>query len=191
MSVIYGVGVPSKIRRAGTEYVDMQSGIRYNQNTVPKGNNWTLIDDGTSSSSSVATGFPGVLYYITKEFNHNDLLSATPILIGQIPTDESGGFFISSVSLLYSGTSINAASSIISVWDSVNQETEIARFISENVFTSHDPLDLKTGAIMSLSYNLTTSGNMNLYLGYYSGSPAPSGGDDTSWAKIIITYLAF
>jgi len=192
MSVIYGVGTPSKIRRAGTEYIDTQTGIRYNQNDIPSGNNWTRMDDSSSSSGSVATGFPGVLYYISKEFSHADLLAATtPILIGQIPTDENGGFLISSVSLLYSGTSMSASSSLVSVYNSTDEE--IAFFIGSNVFISNNPLDLKSATLVNPAYNLTTSGNMDLYFGYYISqfNPAPTGGDSTSWAKIIITYSAF
>lgn len=187
MKKIFGVGIPQKIKPAGTEYIDTRTGIRYNQNFFPSGNSWTRMDDSSPSSSS-SDGFSGVLYYITKELNQTDILSsyATPVLIGNIPTDDNGAVLIQSVSLIYSGTSIN--SNLSSAVGLVNSQDEIiAYFIPYMVFNSTSPLDMKTGSLSGKIKQNLNSGGINLYLKCFS--QPPTGGDNTSYAKIFITYL--
>lgn len=53
MKEILQPGPPSKIRKAGAIYTDTKTGKSYKQNKVPRGNEWSSIDDsGLSSSSS-------------------------------------------------------------------------------------------------------------------------------------------
>lgn len=196
MKIIYGIGAPNKIRRSGTEYIDKQTGKRYNQNTYPQGNSWTPIDDDSTDDGGGGTnGVPGVLYYISKELTFSDITTAnatsTPILLGEIPSNSDGLFRLCDISILYSGTSINTTSAIIRV------VTSTGAFITEfltNVFTSNSPIDLKSsyfrsanGGSPAIESGLTDV-NTELYLQIAN---TISGGDSSSWAKVYITYLAF
>jgi len=57
---IKGVGLPGKMRAAGTIYEDGQTGILYVQNQSPFGSNWTPLDtnylDDSTGGSSTFTG---------------------------------------------------------------------------------------------------------------------------------------
>lgn len=60
-SKIKGVGIPGKLRAAGTIYEDSRSGILYVQNQSPFGSNWTpldanYLDDSLGGSGSMFTG---------------------------------------------------------------------------------------------------------------------------------------
>lgn len=59
--MITGIGAPSKIKPCGQQYMDLQSGLKYNQSKCPSGNIWNLIDTNSSNDNSTPPSTPSNL----------------------------------------------------------------------------------------------------------------------------------
>lgn len=82
--MIYGIGIPSKLRPAGTLYTDRRTGTIYVQNASPSGNAWSILDNNIADD---AIGGPGSV------FTGGTVVGATNFL----STISSGGTNISSI----------------------------------------------------------------------------------------------
>ncbi len=121
MKPIYGQGVPSKIKKAGSEYLDIQTGKRYMQTQLPFGSSWSLIGSATSSDSSYTPNnniIPPQLLSAQTEiktaiFNidYNDILNNINefnefLVFGDINPTEDGFIQIININGDYTGTTI-------------------------------------------------------------------------------------
>lgn len=192
---IFGPGIPSKIKPAGTEYVDTKSGIRYNQNKAPQGNQWTPMDDDVSNDSGGGLiSYPsGVLYYIEKELNQTELLGLnqndTPILLGSVPSNtEYLTYHLTDVFFLFSGTTVTSSGRIDIVSDDYNTLLFIA---AKSIFTSDfvSTINIKNSdRLNQAQLKILSTNPTNIYI---QSTGTMGGGSSDSWAKIVVLFTCY
>lgn len=90
MNGINGIGIPSKIKSCGQQYVDTKTGKKYKQIDCPQGNNWipTDIDSSNDSVGNISVERPNGdlgnnIYSEVVPVSYNDLvlIHSTPYLV--------------------------------------------------------------------------------------------------------------
>lgn len=95
MAQIYGVGAPSKIKKAGVTYQDIQTGTIYKQNKVPFGNEWSAADSNTSDDSNSSTSLTHLKVYSKQYLVDPGTLFSFPVSLENLTTEDGNpGTFV-------------------------------------------------------------------------------------------------
>ncbi len=187
MAIIYGVGEPNQICESGVEYIDLNSGKRYNQTEFPKGNYWLLMGVSTESSGNSGRVFESKICYLEREMFESEI---SDILVRKtlwtLPAVDGFFYVIKNIKVFFTGTDM------VSTGDQVIIELSNGVLNSDfvqlgNSAISTNQFDTKIFNLISVSKIMFDS-SAGLTISIIGENSAPSGGDVTSKASFALTY---
>ncbi len=189
MATIYGVGEPNQICESGVEYIDLNSGKRYNQTEFPKGSSWLLMGVSLESSGNTNTGrvFESKMCYLEREMFESEI---SDILVRKtlwtLPPVDGFFYVIKNIKTFFTGTDMVFTNNTVAI--------EASNGILSNQFTQFGDAAISVKQfdtkifILNSSSKIMFDSSAGVTISIIGENAAPSKGDGTSKASFALTY---